>query len=168
MLANGPACTKAGVPSRVCIRLGLMASFIRTVMRAGHAQVFGGDGFALAGWCRSPSRPGARAYRPGSVVRARMAMISLATVISKPVRRVRPFSSGPRPISISRRIAVVGIHHAPPGDGGGVDIQAGKADCALRGSARWGRSCRCPVSSGGAAWRARTCACPSCRAGTGR
>ena len=38
-----------------------------------------------------------------SVVRARMAMISLATVMSKPVRRVLPFSSGPRPTSISRR-----------------------------------------------------------------
>ena len=28
MLANGPAWTKAGVPSRVCIRFGLIASFI--------------------------------------------------------------------------------------------------------------------------------------------
>ena len=31
MLANGPAWTMAGVPSRVCIRLGLIASFMRTV-----------------------------------------------------------------------------------------------------------------------------------------
>ena len=31
MLAKGPAWTKTGVPSRVCMRLGLMASFMRTV-----------------------------------------------------------------------------------------------------------------------------------------
>lgn len=31
MLAKGPAWTKTGVPSNVCIKLGLMASFISTV-----------------------------------------------------------------------------------------------------------------------------------------
>ena len=31
MFPNGPACTNAGVPSSVCIRLGMMVSFISTV-----------------------------------------------------------------------------------------------------------------------------------------
>uniref|UniRef100_A0A915K8N1 Uncharacterized protein n=1 Tax=Romanomermis culicivorax TaxID=13658 RepID=A0A915K8N1_ROMCU len=31
MLAKGPACTNAGVPSNVCIKFGFKASFIRTV-----------------------------------------------------------------------------------------------------------------------------------------
>lgn len=30
MLAKGPACTKTGVSSRVCMRVGMIASFIRT------------------------------------------------------------------------------------------------------------------------------------------
>ena len=32
MLPNGPQWTSAGVPSRVCMRLGLMASFRMTVI----------------------------------------------------------------------------------------------------------------------------------------
>ena len=38
------------------------------------------------------------------VVSARMAMISLATVMSKPVSRTKPFSSGPRPTLIWRNM----------------------------------------------------------------
>ena len=32
MLPNGPVCTSAGVPSRVCMRLGLSASLRMTVI----------------------------------------------------------------------------------------------------------------------------------------
>ena len=47
MLAKGPACTKTGVPSRVCMRLGLMASFMRAVMAPAapmSSQVMGSAG----------------------------------------------------------------------------------------------------------------------------
>ena len=51
MLANGPACTKAGVPSMVCIRLGMMVSFISTVSAPPMPRSSAVTGSPL-GWCR--------------------------------------------------------------------------------------------------------------------
>ncbi len=79
-----------------------MASFIRTV----NAPATPRSSAVIAFPFRSVPitiRPRRLRMSVRSVVNANMAMISLATVISKPVRRVFPFSSGPRPTSISRR-----------------------------------------------------------------
>jgi hypothetical protein len=54
-------------------------------------------------------------------------MISLATVMSYPVRRVRPFSSGPSPISISRRKRSLVSTTRRQVMLSCVDVQAGKA-----------------------------------------
>ena len=47
MLANGPQWTKAGPPSRVWSRFGLIASRSRTVIAPGDAEVLGGDRLAV-------------------------------------------------------------------------------------------------------------------------
>ena len=60
-------------------------------------------------------------------------MISQATVMSYPVRRVRPFSSGPRPISISRRKrSLVSITRRQVMDAGSISSRA-EADAFLGG-----------------------------------
>ena len=101
IFAKGPACTKAGVPSRSCIRVGMMASFIRTVMAPAQprssAVIASPDLLAATTILPKRSRMSAR-----SVVSAKIAMTSLATVISKPVSRVNPISAGPCPIVILR------------------------------------------------------------------
>mmetsp|Transcript_13594 Transcript_13594/g.53643 ORF Transcript_13594/g.53643 Transcript_13594/m.53643 type:complete len:463 (-) Transcript_13594:359-1747(-) len=102
MLAKGPACTSTGVPSRVCISVGLMASF----MSATSAPVIPRSS-AVTG---SPFTSGATTIAPSlrsmsakEVVMASTAMISEATVMSKPVSRVYPFSVGFCPTVILRR-----------------------------------------------------------------
>mmetsp|Transcript_34704 Transcript_34704/g.55799 ORF Transcript_34704/g.55799 Transcript_34704/m.55799 type:complete len:233 (+) Transcript_34704:1318-2016(+) len=102
MLANGPACTSTGVPSRVCIKVGLMASRIR----AASAPVIPRSS-AVTGL---PASSGATTMLPRrssisaiDVVIANTAMISDATVMSKPVSRVNPFSVSLCPTVILRR-----------------------------------------------------------------
>mmetsp|Transcript_87742 Transcript_87742/g.175513 ORF Transcript_87742/g.175513 Transcript_87742/m.175513 type:complete len:215 (-) Transcript_87742:628-1272(-) len=116
MLAKGPACTSTGVRSTVCMRVGMMASFIKTVSappmpRSSAVTV-------------SPALERATTMRPSRsrmssklVVSASTAMISEATAMSKPVVRVAgvgrsrfpfgPFgsvtSSAPSPILMPRR-----------------------------------------------------------------
>ncbi|MPN11398.1 hypothetical protein SDC9_158699 [bioreactor metagenome] len=90
------------MPSTVCIRLGLMASRISTVMAPATPR--------SSAVTASPARLMPMTILPSRsrislrlVVSARMAMISEATVISKPVSLVKPFSSGPLPISTPRK-----------------------------------------------------------------
>ena len=59
--ANGPEWTKAGAPSSVCSRFGLMASLSRTVIAPAHAEVFGGDRRAVVVVGRDHPAEGARA-----------------------------------------------------------------------------------------------------------
>ena len=101
MLANGPAWTKTGVPSSVCISVGCTASRIRTASApaAPMSSAVTGSPSPVAPTTMAPMR---RRMSARSVVRARIAMISLATVMSNPVVRVNPNSSGPCPTVISR------------------------------------------------------------------
>ena len=82
MLAKGPAWTKAGLPIRVCIRLGMSASFMQDGHGAGDVQVLGGDRLALLVGADDDAAQARRAGPSGRVARARMAMISEATVMS--------------------------------------------------------------------------------------
>mmetsp|Transcript_6815 Transcript_6815/g.21881 ORF Transcript_6815/g.21881 Transcript_6815/m.21881 type:complete len:263 (+) Transcript_6815:328-1116(+) len=109
MLANGPQCTRTGVCSTVCIRVGMIASHKRTAAAPATPR-----SSAVTG---SPSRESATTIRPSRSRmscsadfssewrhKAMIAMISEATEMSKPVRRGLPFASvAARPISISRR-----------------------------------------------------------------
>ena len=86
MLANGPAWTKTGVPSIVCIRLGLIASLSRMasepVTPMSSAVITSPD--RLSATTIFPSR---RFMSPRSFASARTAMHSDATEISNPVWR---------------------------------------------------------------------------------
>ena len=93
MLANGPACTKTGVPSRDCIKLGFMASRIRAV-RAPPAPISSQVTGSPARDVPMTMRPRRSRMSERSLLSARMAMHSLATDMSKPVSRVWPFSVG--------------------------------------------------------------------------
>ena len=81
MLANGPAWTKTGVPSKVCIRLGLMASFIKTVNAPATPRSSEVIGFPSKS---EPMTICPRRFLISSklVVKAKIAMISLATAMS--------------------------------------------------------------------------------------
>mmetsp|Transcript_6940 Transcript_6940/g.10766 ORF Transcript_6940/g.10766 Transcript_6940/m.10766 type:complete len:272 (+) Transcript_6940:728-1543(+) len=101
IFANGPACTIIGVFSSVCMRLGLIASFIRTVNAPVTPRSSAVTAFPFLSNAttilENRSRMSSR-----DVARARMAMISDATVISNPVVRILSFSLGPRPTIIFR------------------------------------------------------------------
>ena len=81
MLANGPACTVAGCPSTVCIRLGMMASFISTVAAPAtpRSSTVTASPALLVPITQRPMRS-RRSSR--LVVKARIAMISEATEMS--------------------------------------------------------------------------------------
>ena len=109
MLANGPACTNAGCPSSVCIRLGISASFIRTVTAPAtpSCSTLTGSPFLLRPTIILPNRS---RMSSNEVVNARIAMISEATLISKPVARGNTGLGEPsfslsslKPTRISRR-----------------------------------------------------------------
>ena len=102
IFANGPAWTKTGVPSTVCIRLGLMASRINTVVAPAtpRSSAVTASPDLLMPITILPKRS---RISFKLVVKARIAIISEATVISKPVSRVKPFSSGPSPMVIPRK-----------------------------------------------------------------
>ncbi|KAF4508274.1 hypothetical protein G6O67_004679 [Ophiocordyceps sinensis] len=102
MLANGPAWTNTGVPSRVCIRLGLMASFISAVSAPPAPRSSQVTGFPLRD-VATTIRPRRSLMSARLVLRARIAMHSLATEMSKPVSRLWPFSVGAVPTVTPRR-----------------------------------------------------------------
>jgi len=138
-VGKGPAVDEGGrAPPGSAIRLGLMASLHQDGHGPRHSQVLGGDGIAFlsvsATMAPRRSRMSAR-----SVVRARMAMISLATVISYPERCSKPFSSLPKPTMISRRKRSFTIDHSSTRLCHlGIYIQAAKA-AALFGSGNSGQ-----------------------------
>mmetsp|Transcript_20033 Transcript_20033/g.36372 ORF Transcript_20033/g.36372 Transcript_20033/m.36372 type:complete len:278 (+) Transcript_20033:744-1577(+) len=95
MLANGPAWTKTGVLSTVCISVGIMASFMRTAKAPPHPKSSAVMGsFALL--YPTTMAPSFSLISFMSVVNARTAMISLATVMSKPVSRLCWTRGAPR------------------------------------------------------------------------
>mmetsp|Transcript_430 Transcript_430/g.817 ORF Transcript_430/g.817 Transcript_430/m.817 type:complete len:219 (-) Transcript_430:616-1272(-) len=91
MLANGPACTNTGVCSMVCMRVGIIASFISTSMAPPtprSSAVTGIDGRPLLSLLMPITmRPNLSRMSSKEVVRARIAITSEATEISKPVAR---------------------------------------------------------------------------------
>mmetsp|Transcript_14050 Transcript_14050/g.41869 ORF Transcript_14050/g.41869 Transcript_14050/m.41869 type:complete len:268 (-) Transcript_14050:1060-1863(-) len=107
MFAKGPACTSTGVPSTVCMSVGIKASRMSTVTAPPtprsstetNAPAWGPSAL------ERPTTMRPRRFRRSSMsaASARTAMISEATAMSKPVSRVRPFSVGARPTSTPRR-----------------------------------------------------------------
>jgi hypothetical protein len=103
MLANGPQWTKAGPPSRVWRRFGLIASLSSAAMAPAtltSSAVTGRPSVVVAMTIRP--RRARRSAR--SDARARTAITSDATVICHSVSRGTPFSRPPSPIT-TRRIA---------------------------------------------------------------
>ncbi len=86
MLANGPAWTKAGCPSNVCIRLGMSASLSSTVTAPATPSSSRVTGFPCR-FSANTTRPTRSRMSLRLVARARIAINSLATVISTPVAR---------------------------------------------------------------------------------
>mmetsp|Transcript_46810 Transcript_46810/g.87183 ORF Transcript_46810/g.87183 Transcript_46810/m.87183 type:complete len:220 (-) Transcript_46810:469-1128(-) len=102
MLAKGPACTSTGVPSNVCMRVGLRASFIITVSAPPmprSSAVTGSPALLVP----TTMRPRRSRMSLREVARASTAMISLATAMSNPVSLDRPFSATPWPTVMLRR-----------------------------------------------------------------
>mmetsp|Transcript_27490 Transcript_27490/g.88806 ORF Transcript_27490/g.88806 Transcript_27490/m.88806 type:complete len:269 (+) Transcript_27490:2100-2906(+) len=103
MFAKGPQWTMTGVPSRVCIKVGIKASFKSTAK----APVTPRSSQVTKSL---PPRSRPTAMSPSlffksskDVAKARTAMISEATAISKPASLVFPFSVAALPISTLRR-----------------------------------------------------------------
>ena len=86
IFANGPAWTSAGCPSSVCIKVGMIASRSNTVTAPAmpRASRFTGSPFLSRPTTALPTRSRISARL---VVSAKMAINSLATVISNPVER---------------------------------------------------------------------------------
>mmetsp|Transcript_2203 Transcript_2203/g.7246 ORF Transcript_2203/g.7246 Transcript_2203/m.7246 type:complete len:273 (-) Transcript_2203:486-1304(-) len=102
MFAKGPACTSTGVPSRVCISVGLTASFMSTVRAPPMPTSSASTGCRVL-LVATTMRPRRSRMSLRLVARASTAMISEATAMSYPVSRVMPFSAGPWPTVILRR-----------------------------------------------------------------
>jgi hypothetical protein len=101
MLAKGPACTKTGVCSTVCMHVGMMASFMSThsAQPTPRSSAVMGSPALLMATTMLPRR--SRMSR-NDVVSASTAITSEATVILKPVQRSK-FSALPTPVTTSRR-----------------------------------------------------------------
>ena len=102
MLANGPAWTSAGVFSNVWKRLGLMASFMSTVIAPAALSCSAVMGSRFPFWPMT-MRPKRVRMSRRPVVSARIAITSLATVMSKPVSWGRPSPLLPSPATMLRR-----------------------------------------------------------------
>ncbi len=102
ILANGPACTMAGVFCRVCRRLGISASLIKTAIDPATPRSSAVMGRPLVS-VPMTMRPRRSRRSLMLVARAKIAMISLATVMSNPVWRGAPFFGPPSPAMICRR-----------------------------------------------------------------
>ncbi|KAH3672250.1 hypothetical protein WICMUC_004345 [Wickerhamomyces mucosus] len=99
MLANGPAWTNTGVPSKVCIIFGLMASFNRAVRAPAapiSSQVIGTPCFDEA----TTILPNLSLISSNELAKAKIAIHSEATEISNPVFLVNPLSVGASPTVI--------------------------------------------------------------------
>mmetsp|Transcript_11524 Transcript_11524/g.43035 ORF Transcript_11524/g.43035 Transcript_11524/m.43035 type:complete len:320 (+) Transcript_11524:601-1560(+) len=108
MFANGPAWTMTGVPSAVCMRVGWMASRMSTQSAPAtprSSAVTGAPAWRPSGRARATTmRPRRSRMSSSEVVSARTAMISEATVMSKPVFLGVPLDSlGPVPTVTPRR-----------------------------------------------------------------
>ena len=101
MLAKGPPCTSAGVPSMVCTRFGLMASFKSAAIApcACRSRTYTGSPRRFQATIIAPRR----SFRSArSRARQKAAMTSLATVMSKPSGRRVPSTVLPRPLMMWR------------------------------------------------------------------
>ena len=101
IFANGPACTKAGPPSSVCSRFGLIASRSSAAIAPATFRSSVVTGF--------PSVVSATTMRPRRARKSEMsdasastAITSLATVITVSDSRTTPFSRPPRPMIVLR------------------------------------------------------------------
>src|SRR5690554_4381527 len=107
ILAKGPPCMSTGVCSRVCTRLGAMASRSRTVMgpTAPRSAAVAGVSSSRQATTMRPSR---RSRSARSSARQRIAITSEAAVISKRASRSVPRGdwppSSPRPMRTRRRL----------------------------------------------------------------
>lgn len=103
ILPNGPAWTRTGVPYKVCINVGSIASFMSTVIAPAQPMSYAviASPWRLRATSISPNR---RRMSSRSLDRAKIAITYEATEMSKPVRRVMPFSALPWPMVISRNM----------------------------------------------------------------
>jgi hypothetical protein len=101
MFANGPPCTNAGTPSTVCTRFGLTASLSSAAIAPTTPVSEANTGEPSV---RKPTTMRAsRCLRSGMPEeRQRIAITSLAAVMSKPVSRGTPSLRPPSPITTSR------------------------------------------------------------------
>src|SRR5215208_7168854 len=121
MLPKGPACTRAGVFSSVCIRFGFMASFMITAMEPAALRSSAVMGFPSVSFpiTMRPSLP-LRSCR--EVASARIAITSDAAVMSEPVSRGTPSALGPAGDDVPQG-PVVYVHHPSPRDGVPVHVE---------------------------------------------
>ena len=100
-----------------------MASFIRTVIAPATPRSSAVIGLPVGVGADDDARRARCACPSGWSASARMAITSLATAMSNPVWRGKPFAPPPRPDDDVAQRAVVDVHDAAPGDGVGVDVQ---------------------------------------------
>ena len=93
---NGPQCTRAGVPSSVCIRFGLIASFKRTVIAPATSISSAVIGVIVLSY-PTTILPILSLRSVREVHRAKAAITSEAAVMSKPVSRGMPSRRPPSP-----------------------------------------------------------------------
>ena len=101
MLANGPPCTNAGEPSKVCTRLGASASFNSTDI-APSALTSEAVTFLPSRVCATIILPRRACKSARFFDRQNTAITSDATVISNPSSRGKPFATPPRLPTIDR------------------------------------------------------------------
>mmetsp|Transcript_48822 Transcript_48822/g.99692 ORF Transcript_48822/g.99692 Transcript_48822/m.99692 type:complete len:253 (+) Transcript_48822:129-887(+) len=100
MFAKGPACTNTGVCSTVCMQVGMIASFISTQRAPPTPRSSAVTGRPLLSMPMT-MLPSLARMSFSDVVSASTAMISDATVMSKPAERSK-FSFLPLPITMPR------------------------------------------------------------------
>ena len=122
MLPNGPGVHEDRRVLQRLHQVGLQRVAHDHGHRARAADLLGGDRRALATCSRRRCGRGARASPASDVASAKIAITSLAAVMSKPVWRGTPSSLPPRPDDDVAQRAVVDVEHAPPGDVVRVDV----------------------------------------------
>ena len=101
MFAKGPPCTNTGVPSSVCTKLGLHASFKRAAIAPSACKscaVMGSSSYVYP----TTILPKRSFKSVMLVARQNIAITSDATVISKPSSRGTPFALPPKPQTMWR------------------------------------------------------------------
>ncbi len=96
---NGPQCTRAGVPSSVCIKFGFIASFKRTVIAPATSISSAVIGFISLSY-PTTIRPILFLKSSSEVHKANAAITSEAAVMSNPVSRGMPSKRPPSPIVV--------------------------------------------------------------------